>query len=451
MSSSAPIQDIRQLCDLYITDVPPNKILDIFITIAAINAVIFFSLWLPLIISLNIQPHHRLKRLSEILLRHRLIWFLVWPFLHASCGFLLILEGLVLHAGLACRHPFYSLTPLAGWLLFASQCTVLIVSALTIGICLRKEQKKEQKEQKKARKGKGRATSGEDVEDHDGEPLAMPAQAGSVRALRVLRGEDQHHRSSTVTTNSSRSFRPECFYWEGIEDLTKPVNMAANFRTRDPRDVDPHFTYAMARRAMGRTSDNVPAEDMQQPKRVRLPIGTNAEGSSKDVERLVARNMLAADVEGFPFPPTLPPRCLNRAGARGRNGEYTPLASEPFVGLSGRPSGRRLTPMDGRSFVPSRPSPLRTDSGYRPKSDGITATVPRGCHLDKLRGKGKSSEAVVFELTVPPSEDVRISLSRVTTSSSTSGLELLQRCPRHPSPDTRRMSPDSGVGLTEML
>lgn len=441
MSSSAPIQDIRQLCNLYITDIPPNNILAIFITLAVINAVIFFSLWLPIIISLNIQSHHRLKRLPGILLRHRLIWFLVWPFLHASCGFSLILEGLVLHAGLACRHPFYSLTPLAGWLLFASQCTVLIVSALTIGICLRKEQKK-------VRKGKGRATAG-DVEHHDGEPLAMPAQEGSLRTLRVLRSQDQHHRPSTVTTNSSRSFRPEYFCWEGIEDLTKPVNMVATFRTRDPRDADPDFTYAMARRAMGRTSDKVSAEDMQQPKRVRLPIGTNAEGSSKDVERLAARrNMLAADVEGFPFPPTLPPRCLSRAGARGRNGEYIPLAPEPFVGHSGRPSGkRRLAPMDGRSFVPSRRSPLRTDSGYGPKSDGITATVPGGCRLDKLRGKGKSSEAVVFELTVPPSEDVRLSLSRVTTSSSTSGLEPLQRCPRHLSPETRRMSPDSGVGL----
>ena len=412
MSSAAPIQDIRQLCNLYIADVPPSDILSFFITIAVINTAIFFSLWLPLIISLNIQSHHRLKRLSGIVLRHRLAWFIVWPFLHTCCGLSLIVQALLLHAGLACRRPFYSLTPVTGWLIFACQCTTLIVCALTIGICLRKEQKK-------ARKGKGRATSrGNDAEQHDDEPFAMPAQEGS-------------HPPSTMTTNSSGSRRPEYFCWEGIDDLTRPADMVANYRTRDPRDADPDFTYAMARRTMGRTSDKVTMEDMQHPKRVRLPVGRNAEGSYKDVERLVARrNWLAADVEGYPFPPMLPPRCLSRSGVLERNWEYIPLASEPFERNSGRPLGkRRLDPMGSRSFVPSRPSPLRIDSGYQPESEGVTATVSGGCRLDKLQGKGQAREAVIFELTVPRSDDVLAPLSRVTTSSSTSGLEPLHRCP----------------------
>ena len=447
MSASAPIQDIRELCNLYIADVLPNDILSLFIAIGVINTAIFFSLWLPLIIGLNIQSHHRLKRLSGILLRHRLAWFIVWPFLHTCCGFSLIVEALLLHAGLACRRPFYSLTPVTGWLIFACQCTTLIVSALTIGICLRKEQKK-------ARKGKGRATAGGDnAEQHDDEPFAIPAQEGSLRTFRVLRGEDQHHRPSTVTTNSSGSHRLEYFCWEGIDDLTRPVNVVEDCRTRDPRDADPDFTYAMARRTVGRTSDKVTMEDMQHPKRVRLPVGRNAEGSYKDVESLVARrNWLAADVEGYPFPPMLPPRCLSRAGILGRNGEYIPLASEPFERNSERPLGNRwFDPMGSRSFVPSRPSPLRIDSGYQPKSEGVTATVSGGCRLDKLRGKGKAREAVMFEMTEPRSENVLASLSRVTTSSSTSGLEPLQRCPRPPLPDTSLMSPDSGVGFTEMV
>ena len=381
MSPSARIHDIRQLCNLYIFDVPPSDMLALSITIAVINAVIFFSLWLPLIISLTIQSHHRLKRLSGILLRHRLAWFIVWPFLHASCGLSLILQGLVLHAGLACRHPgveksLYGLTPLAGWLLYAIQCTILVVSALTIGFFLRKEQKK-------ARKGKGRAaTGGEDVERYDAEPLAMPSQEGTLRTFRVLRREDKHHRPSAVTTDSSASSRPEYFCWEGIEDLTKdPINMGAKRQTRDPRDADPDFTYAMARRTMGRTSDKITMEDIQRPTRVRLPIGRNAEGSSKDVERLVARrNALAADVQGFPFPYmplTPPPRCLSRAGVLGSNGGYIPLGSEPFEGYSGRPSGKkRPVPMGSGSFVPSRPSPLRFGSVYQPTSDSVTATVP---------------------------------------------------------------------------
>ncbi|CAF9916148.1 MAG: hypothetical protein HETSPECPRED_002776 [Heterodermia speciosa] len=428
MSPSAPIQDIRQLCNLYITDVPPNSILAIFILIAVINAGIFFSLWLPLIISLNVQSHHRLKWLSGIL-RHRSAWFIVWPFLHGCCGLSLILQGLVLHAGLTCRHPgvkrrFYSLTPVAGWLILASQCTMLTVSALAIGLGLRREQKK-------ARKGKGRATAGEDVEQHDAEPSAVPPQKGSHRTFRELGRKHEDRRPSTVTTNSSAVSRLEYLCWEGIEDLTKPINTVANCQTRDPRDADPGFTYAMARRTMARTSDKVTVEDTQQPKCVRLPIGRNAEGSSKDVERLVARrNALAADVEGFPFPLTPPPRCLSRAGLLTRTGEYIPLASEPFEGHGRRPLGvRRPASMGRGSFVPSRPSPLRIDSGYQSKNECVTATVPGRCRLDKLRGKGKTREAVVFEMTVPPNEEVLISLSRATTSSSTSGLEPLQRCP----------------------
>ena len=446
MSPSARIQDIRQLCNLYIADVPPNDVLALYILIAVINAVIFFSLWLPLIISLTIQSHHRLKRLSGILLRHRSAWFIVWPFLHASCGLSLILQGLVLHAGLACRHPgveksLYSLTPLAGWLLYAIQCAILVASALTIGVFLRREQKK-------ARKGKGRAaTGGEDVERYDAEPFAMPPQERTLRTFRVLRPEDKHHRPSTVTTNSSASSRPEYFCWEGIEDLIKdPINMVAKCRTRDPRDADPGFTYAMARRTMGRTSDKITTEDMQRPTRVRLPIGRNAEGSSKDVERLVARrNALAADVQGFPFPcmPLMPPpRCLSRAGLPGRNG---------FQGYSGRPSGKkRAVHMGSGSFVPSRPSPLRLESVYRPTTDNATAALPGSCSLDKLPGKGKPSENAVSEMALPRSEDMLISLSPIPTSSSTSGLEPLQRCPRLPSPNTSPISWDSGVGLSEI-
>ncbi|KAL8793583.1 MAG: hypothetical protein Q9195_003846 [Heterodermia aff. obscurata] len=383
MAPSAPIQDIRQLCNLYITDIPPTTILAIFITIAVINAVIFFSLWLPLIISLNIQSHHRLKRLSEIVLRHKPARFIVWPFLHASCGLSLIIQGLVLHAGLTCRHPgvkrrVFSLTPVAGWLLFASQCTILTISTLAIGFGLRKEQKK-------ARKGKGRATAGEgDVGQHGAELFAMPPSEGSLRAFRNLGSEDQYPRPSTVTTNSSRSSRPEYFCWEGIEDLTK-----------------------------------------EQAKRARSPVGRNAEGSSRDVERLVAReHALAADIEGFPFP-RMPERC------------FSPLASESLEEHSQRLLGtRQPAPMGRRSFMPSRPSPLRIVSGYSTTSDRVTATVPGSCRLDKLRGTGKVCEAVVFEMTVPPNEDVLISLSRVTTSYSTTGLEPLQRCPQLPSPDT---------------
>ena len=457
MSHSTPMQDIRLLCNLYITDVPKSDVLALFITIAVINAVIFFSLWLPLVISLNIQSHHRLKRLSGILLRHRLVRFFVWPFLHVSCAFSLILEALVLHAGLACTHPgveksFYSLTPWAGWLLYATQCTILVISFFTIGICLRKEQKR-------LRKGKGRATAGgEDVEQHDTEPFSIPLREGSFGTSRALGREDNHHRPSTVITKSSASSRPEYICWEGIEDLTKiPYNMVPNFRTRDGRDVDPAFRYAMGRRTMGRRSDKITMEDIQHPKRVRLPMGKNAEGSSKDVERLVERrNALAAYVERFPSPSVLPdrpppPRFLNRAGVLRKNGKYIELASEPFEGHSGRPlENRRPAPMGKGSFVPRRPSPLRTDSGHLLMNDSAKATVPGRCRLDKLQCKGKLSENVVFEFGVPPNEDVLISLSRITTSSSTSGLEHLQRCSRVPLPITGPMSTDSGVGLNEL-
>lgn len=452
MASQIPMYDVHQRCNLYVAHVSIPDTFAVYLISTAAIALIFFGFFVPVMVSL--QPRHRRKRIARFLLRHKNARFVLWPYLPTCCLVLLVLQAIVLHAGLTCGHhghekKFLSLKPAEGWIIFSLQVLIVTFSSWNIRKGLKRAQRREQ-----LRNGQ---IPPRDLEQSRGEAIPMlvlpPPEQAYESTIHVLRGVgDNCHSNSTTTTTTITSngrARPEYFCWQGYETLTgRSIDMVGRGRPRRAKDANPGLTHERAPRRNSKTLRMVTTEDRPQPTHVRLPSNRNGEGSSRDIKQEPKRNSLAADVEGFPFPLMPPPPIPTRAAARGADGGYIPLASGTSERHPRRPPLIRLSaPSRNGKYAPAQSSPLSRGSGFPSDSEEpeTAVTVPGGCRLDRIRGR--PSESVVFDL--PPGLDAEISLSRATTVSRGSSLPPLERCPRPASP--RRLSLDSAIELDESV
>lgn len=360
------------------------------------------------------------------------------------------------------ERAFYGWSPVGGWVVYIVQVLLIVASALwlrkLLGDELQKVLRGQMRELVKIKKGKGkgkgREGGGEGEEGNGGEGAGEGGRGGEgdieqQRNLRVLPHYDQSLNTTDTTnttintpidtrTNSPLTTRPntpantsttassgygrlEYLVWEGIETIT--AGPALHMDPRGGRLPDPGFTHAIARRNMAWRSARSSPYPSPNPHRSANGHAngygngngnwnSNGEGSSRGVQRR-RDGFIAADAQGFPFPPmppshaSLPPRCQSRAGRRGENGVYIPLSGGPgawerarelgaWEGLQGRrrpPMLRQLAPipMTGFSvpiarsnstgngngngnvngkgkaptFTPAQPSPLRFGVGFQ--------------------------------------------------------------------------------------